>query len=427
MRIGFLSLPVPGHLNPMTTLARKHQSRGHDVVFMSLADVAPFVEAAGLPFVPCSEAAYPAGSLGKLVRRLSELSGEDALHFTVNSMMKGYTASLFESLPDTLSKAGVDGIVLDQYQPYVELIPMHLRMPFVHVSNALHVDYTGRTPICFVDWPHKTGVDALARNMEGVRRARMLLEPVTAKAQAYAKEVGVSVDWNNPHSTLSPLAWVTQCPREFDFGRAPDFPQFHYAGPFHDGRGRMDFDFPWQQLTGEPIVYASMGTLQNGLIDIFRSIVQAAVGLKELQFVLAVGGQLDPKQLGAIPANVMVVNYAPQIEVLKRSSLCITHAGLNTALESLASGVPMIAVPITNDQPGVAARIANKNVGVVMRPNQASPEKFVVAIKQVLGDSTIRENVHRVQKAIRSADGLSIAASILERAFELEVRQQGAA
>jgi zeaxanthin glucosyltransferase len=427
MRIGFLSLPVPGHLNPMTALARKLQSRGHDVVFMSLADVAPFVEPAGLSFVPCSETAYPAGSIGKLVRRLSELSGEDALHFTVNAMMKGYTTSLFQSLPNTLSKAGVDGIVLDQYQPYVELIPMHLRMPFVHVSNALHVDYTGRTPICFVDWPHQSGVDALARNMEGVRRARILLEPVTATAETYAKEVGLSVDWNDPHSTLSPLAWVTQCPREFDFGRAPDFPQFHYAGPFHDGHGRMNFDFPWHQLTGEPIVYASMGTLQNGLIDIFRSIVQAAVELKELQFVLAVGGQLDPKQLGDLPANVVVVSHAPQIELLKRSSLCITHAGLNTVLESLSSGVPMLALPITNDQPGVAARIANKKVGVVISPDQASPENFVTAIKRVLGDPTVRDNVQRVQEAIRRVDGLSIAADILETAFGLEERQQGAA
>jgi len=407
----------------MTALARKLQSRGHDVVFISLADVAPFVEAAGLPFVPCSEAAYPTGSLGKLVRRLSELSGEDALHFTVNSMMKGYTASLFESLPDTLSKAGVDGFVLDQYQPYVELIPMHLRMPFVHVSNALHVDYTGQTPICFVDWPYQTGVDALARNMEGVRPARILLEPVTAEAQAYAKKVGLSVDWNNPHSTLSPLAWVTQCPREFDFGRAPDFPQFRYAGPFHDGRGRMDFDFPWQQLTGEPLVYASMGTLQNGLIEIFRSIAQAAIRLKELQFVLAVGGQLDPKQLGAVPANVMVVSHAPQIEVLKRSSLCITHAGLNTALESLASGVPMLAVPITNDQPGVAARIANKKVGVVISPDQASPGTFVAAINQVLDDSTFRDNAQTLQEAIRKINSLSIAADILERTFDLEESQ----
>jgi zeaxanthin glucosyltransferase len=427
MRIGFLSLPVPGHLNPMTALARKLQSRGHDVVFISLADVAPFVEAAGLPFVPCSETEYPIGSIGKLVSRLSELSGEEALHFTVNAMMKGYTASLFGSLPDTLSKAGVDGIVLDQYQPYVELIPMHFRMPFVHVSNALHVDYTGRTPICFVDWRYETGADALARNMEAIRRTRILLEPVTAVAQAYANQVGLSVDWNNPHSTLSPFAWITQCPKEFDFGRAPDFPQFHYAGPFHDGRGRMDFDFPWQELTGKPIVYASMGTLQNGLTDIFRSITQAAVGLKELQFVLAVGGQLDPKQLGDVPANVVMVSHAPQIEILKRSSLCITHAGLNTVLESLSSGVPMLALPITNDQPGVAARIANKKVGIVISPDQATPENFVTAIKRVLGDSTFWDNARRVQKAIRSADGLSIASGILETAFGLQERQQGPA
>src|SRR5499426_2097457 len=423
MRIGFLSLPVPGHLNPMTTLARTLQARGHDVVFLSLADVAPWVAAAGLPFVPCAEAAYPAGSLGKLVRRLSALSGEEALHFTVHAMMQGYTAALFASLPDTLAKAGVEGMVLDQYQPYVELIPMHLRMPFVHVSNALHVDYTGRTPICFVDWPYQPGGEALARNLEGVRRARRLLEPVTATAQTYARKVGLSVDWQNPHATLSPLAWVTQCPRAFDFGHAPAFPQFHYAGPFHDGRGRMDVDFPWQQLTGEPIVYASMGTLQNGVIDIFRAIVQAAVGLKELQFVLAVGGQLDPQQLGALPANLVVVRHAPQIELLRRSALCITHAGLNTALESLSNGVPMLALPITNDQPGVAARIANKEVGIVISPDQASPGNFVAAIKRVLGDSTFQNNVRRVQEAIRSIDGLSLAAGIVESTFDLEARQ----
>ena len=87
----------------------------------------------------------------------------------------------------------------------------------------------------------------------------------------------------------------------------------------------------------------------------------------------------------------------------------------------------MLALPITNDQPGVAARIANKKVGIVISPDQASPENFVAAIKRVLGDSTFRDNVRRVQEAIRSTDGLSIAADILERAFELEERQQGAA
>jgi UDP:flavonoid glycosyltransferase YjiC (YdhE family) len=87
----------------------------------------------------------------------------------------------------------------------------------------------------------------------------------------------------------------------------------------------------------------------------------------------------------------------------------------------------MVALPITNDQPGVAARIANKKVGVVISPEQASPRNVVAAINQVLGDSTFLDNVQRVQESIRRTDGLSIAAGILERAFDLEERQQGAA
>jgi len=36
MKIGFISLPVPGHFNPMSAVARELQSRNHDVVMVSL-------------------------------------------------------------------------------------------------------------------------------------------------------------------------------------------------------------------------------------------------------------------------------------------------------------------------------------------------------------------------------------------------------
>src|SRR5262249_48685492 len=106
MRVAFLRLPVPGHLNPMTALARKYRARGHGVVFLTLPDAAPFVQAAQLPFVPVSEDAYPQGSLGTYLQQLSRLSGAEALSYTVNEMMKGYTETLFQSLPETLRKAG---------------------------------------------------------------------------------------------------------------------------------------------------------------------------------------------------------------------------------------------------------------------------------------------------------------------------------
>ena len=68
---------------------------------------------------------------------------------------------------------------------------------------------------------------------------------------------------------------------------------------------------------------------------------------KNLQLVLSVGDQVDTKQIGPVPKNAIIVKRAPQLELLKQTSVCITYAGLNTVLESLAQGVPQLAIPIT--------------------------------------------------------------------------------
>ena len=112
-----------------------------------------------------------------------------------------------------------------------------------------------------------------------------------------------------------------------------------------------------------------------------------------------------------------LVNQAPQLDLLKQTSVCITHAGLNTVLESLAQGVPQVAIPVTFDQPGVAARIAHKRTGVVTTLDKLSADHLTFLVNQVLTDSTYRENARTLQKAIADANGLSRAADLLERAF----------
>ena len=98
-----------------------------------------------------------------------------------------------------------------------------------------------------------------------------------------------------------------------------------------------------------------MGTLVNGLRNVYGTILEAASQFPEMQMVLSVGRNFNPDDLGQIPSNTIVVRAAPQIDLLKRAALSITHAGLNTALEALAQGVPMVAIPVGFDQPGVAA------------------------------------------------------------------------
>jgi zeaxanthin glucosyltransferase len=176
-------------------------------------------------------------------------------------------------------------------------------------------------------------------------------------------------------------------------------------------------DFPWERLTGEPLIYASMGTILNGRVDVFHTIIAALAKNKNLQLVLSIGDQVNPKQIGPVPNNAIIVKRAPQLELLKQTSVCITHAGLNTVLESLAQGVPQLAIPITYDQPGVAARIAQKQTGVVTSLDKLTADHLSTLLNEVLSNATYRDNALKLQKAIAEANGLSVAADLIEESL----------
>jgi len=309
----------------------------------------------------------------------------------------------------------IDGVLVE-----LGLVPMHLGMPYVHVSNALHYDFSGYTPLFAFDWPHETTPEAFARNKESVRSFLKLLERNRLIPRGYAERVGLDFDCNDPLAGISRLAWLTQTPKEFDFPSSHWPPQFHHTGPFHDGSGRNDPDFPWDRLTGEPLIYASMGTLQNGQGGVFNTIAQAVGERAGMQLVLSIGPVLDPQQIKSLPANAIVVDRVPQIEVLKRSALCITHAGLNTTLEALTQGVPLVAIPVTNDQPGVAARIAYTKTGTFVPMKELTVPRLTLLIDEVLRNPEYRENANRLRQAIANTNGLEKAVDLLEEALGLE-------
>ena len=118
---------------------------------------------------------------------MSVLQGEDGVRFTVEAQGQMMGAAL-SSLPAALATARAEAVVLDAYQYYVEVIPMSLGLPYVHVSNALYLDYSGYTPLYVYDWPHETTPAALARNRKGMAHFVRMLKQANAIAD---KQTGV--------------------------------------------------------------------------------------------------------------------------------------------------------------------------------------------------------------------------------------------
>ncbi len=154
-----------------------------------------------------------------------------------------------------------------------------------------------------------------------------------------------------------PLAHIATLPECLDLPHATLPNNFYYTGPFVEEGARPPIAFPWDRLDGRPLIYVSLGTSRKIAPAIFHMIAEACQGL-DVQVVISLGGSRSPSILEALPGDPLVVKEAPQLELVKVATVVINHAGINTVLETLMEGKPMIAIPITHDQPALAARLA---------------------------------------------------------------------
>jgi len=414
MHIALVCPELSGHLNPMTTLGRELVRRGHRVTLVARPDGEAKAVAAGLQFAGIGVAEFPRGTIAAQAAALGGMTAGKALRYTVEMMRLAAEVTL-RDLPTVCREIGIDGLLVDQVNPAAGTTAEIERLPYVQVCNALALNRDPACPPAVLPWRYRPGVFGRLRNGVGNWFLFRVTAPVRDAINAHRLRHGLAPRVGK--SVPAYLAEIAQQPAFFDFPRARPEPQLHFTGPWHSAGGG-DVPFPWERLDGRPLVYASLGTLQNRLTEMFTTIAEAVAPL-DVQLVISLGAaDQDAASLAArCVGNPIVVPVAPQLQLLDRATLAITHAGLNTALEALARGVPMVAIPITNDQPGVARRLEWLGLGKVVLPRQLTPQRLRAAVENVLGDPGYRSRARERAQEIASLDGLGRAADIVEQAF----------
>ncbi len=413
-RIGFISLYAPGHLNPSITLARALQETGHEPIFFNLLDTAHAISSAGIRFIRFGEAEYPRGALKTIFQKTGELSGTAAFGYYLERMALLFTTS-FRYLPELIRRERIDVLVIDQAHCGGATIAEHLNIPFVSLANALLLNREDVIPPPTMLWPFDLSPEAIERNRKGW----------AATDQACTTLLGIvngqRRTWNLPEYTnlvedsVSRLAQICQQPAIFEFPRLKAPPTLHFVGHLRDEHKPQEISFPWEWLDGRPLIYASCGTIQNRLEHIFRAIVAACAPL-DAQTVIALGSNaLSPELFAPTPENIKVVTYAPQSELLRHASVCITHAGLNTTLDCLEHGVPMVAIPIASEQPGIAMRIVNMGAGVVIPLPHAMADRIQSEVNRLLSEPGFREHAGIAAQEIAKLRPTTEAVRIIEQ------------
>jgi len=357
---------------------------------------------------------FPDGEWERTTARIGELTGLKANRFTGHWLGR-LARGILRDLPEIAAREKFDGLVMDQICIGAESVSEALGLPIAVACCALTLHAEPRVPPFIFSWRCRTALPFRVRNMLGLLLSFRTGWPVALEVTRFRRRHRLPRMSIYHMNEMPPsLVQVSQQPQFFDFPRwhLPD--HFHYTGPWTEPADGSDASFPWERLDGRPLIYASLGTLQNRLPHLFRTIAEACSKL-DAQLVLSLGRD-GASVVENLPGNPIVIGYAPQVMLL-RHALVITHGGLNTTLESLSEGLPLVVVPITNDQPGIAARVAHLGVGEFIPVQKLTTAAMRQAVQRVLTTPSYRERSARFAEELRRLNGPARAADLIENAF----------
>ncbi|WP_396127412.1 glycosyltransferase [Acidicapsa acidisoli] len=404
-------------MNPLMVLSRQLTARGHRVTFFHKPEIEVQVRQHGLEFHPI-DVLKP---LSVETRRNDVCNNSSsyfaALSKNIDRIADDVKKSLHE-IPSALARCGVDVLIVDEIVLAGPTLAQMLDIPYFIISTSVPLSFkwsvSRRSPSCRHQRSPRVWLQDCLLQVSVLR----LRGPVRWRLDDYRRKAGLG-PIRRMNKDFPAVAHIAQLPECLDFPRSSLPRNFYYTGPFVDD-ARPQVEFPWHRLDGRPLVYMSLGTARAVHSTIFRLVAKACNELN-LQLVITLGGRSIPESFGDLVGRPVVVKEAPQLELVKRAKIVVTHSGLNTALETLRQGKPILAIPTGYDQPAVADRLAWLGVAEVLPAEGATRDQVISSLQKLLANQSYSTAALALRGKIRNVNGAERAADLIESALERHV------
>jgi MGT family glycosyltransferase len=388
--VAFFNIPALGHLYPTLPVVAELTRRGHRVSYTSTEARAALVEAAGARLVPY------------LSSRPADTDAWDPA--------PDRSEYLAHSLLSFLAEAE---LTLPQVEPAFADDPPDLvvydRLCFAGRAYAARHGVPAAQ-----SWPMLVSNEhwSLFRDVAPFDANHPTFRTYLAKLSAFLSGYGLGIEPEDFLTRPEPVLELCYYPRAFQYRGERFEDRYRFVGPCP-----RPATAGWAPPgDGTPVVLAALGTLDNRHPGFYRACVEAFTP-PGWHAVLAVGRRLDPAAFGPHPAHIELHQVVPQPDILAHASAMVCHAGLNSVMEALYHGVPLVVVPRTLEQEANAARVVELGLGVALEPAALSAAALRAAVDRVASDRDMARRIGQLREQMRAAGGAAGAADAIEEAL----------
>jgi MGT family glycosyltransferase len=385
-KVLFVNGVVHGHINPTLPLVKELVSRGDEVCYFSTKEFKEKIEKTGAEFMDYGDQVH---------QFLAQYRPKgDHPFFTLIEFLLAMDRVIISVVLQRTKDVSFDYMIHDAMFGGGNVLPRKLGLPAVCSCTSFAMS---RLPL--PEHMLKPGfhpqLDGIYRELE--KAAADFGIDVPSLMDIFFKKTGLNLVFTS--RMFQPEG------ESFD-------DTFKFVGPAIPEREDKE-EFPYAQLKGNKVIYISMGTINNNCAGFYQKCMKAFKE-EDYKVVMSVGNKVDISSLGRIPPNFIIRNHVPQLEVLKLADAFISHGGLNSVSEALYYKVPVAAIPMANDQPAVAGRLAALGAGMMLKMDEITPQTLKDTVYKLLTDESCRSACNAVGSSLAEAGGYKTAADAVQ-------------
>lgn len=374
-RIAFITSPFLGHILPTLPVGKELITLGHEVYWIGVIDA--IIER--LP----RGGKYLLAQVDTIEYNESESHyGMESLRMLYENVLIPLNKAMYKGIKSCLQSNSFDFVVIDQ-QAFVGAI----------VAHELNI-------------PYATSVTAPAAIDQSLHFPEVI-NFEKSQIIELQKRYGIDLEW--PLVCTSPLTLVYST---MEFIQKSTFPSgYKFVGPIVSHRVESDFLVSEIDMINKtkPIVFISLGSILKPDIDFINKVIDAFMNEPITVILVA-----DPKMKSEWPLNFHVFPFVPQLKVLANVDAVICHAGYNTVCEALSFGLPLITLPIVNDQSYVATKVSECGAGIRLKYRRLTSTHLRDGLCKILNEKSYRVAAEKVRDSFGEAGQEKRAAELID-------------
>ena len=389
-KVVFFCIPAHGHTNPTLGVVRELISRSHQVWYYSYNILREKIEAAGAIFVSCDD--YDMEQ--KLSPKDAARIGKDLAFST--QILVDTTLSLDDKVCADMEQLKPDCIVADSMAVWGKAVAMKLDIPFVSSTTTFAFNKHSAKIM-------KQSMGELFKMIFSMPKINKDIKRLQDKGYPVKSFLDIIQNDENTHTVVYTSPEFQPCSDTFT-------DKYVFVGPsIRPAESKIE-------KTKDILIYISMGTVNNDMLSLYKRCINAFSNT-DYQIIISIGSLVTIEELGKIPENISVFSHIDQIAVLKQADVFISHCGMNSVNESLYFGVPLIMLPQTSEQGGVAERVLQLGAGIKLTKTDAA--SILKTVKSVLDDSSYKQNAEVIADGFKRCPGAAGAADKIMQVCKL--------